>query len=59
MEHSKSKIKKLGSKVRKEFKEDGEISPESLDILHDYRISFKDPMSDVFRAVTKESRKNW
>jgi len=57
LEHSKSKIKKLGSKIRKEYRENGEISQESLEVLHDYRISFKDPMSDIFRTVTKESRK--
>lgn len=56
MEYSKSQIKKLGSNIRKEYIENGYISEESLNILHDYRVSYKDPLAEIFNIITKETR---
>ena len=32
------------------------ISDESLELLHEYRVSFKEPMTKIFKIVTSESR---
>jgi len=56
MEYSKSQIKKLGSRIRQEFTENASISDESLKILHEYRVSFKEPMAQIFDVITQLSR---
>tara|TARA_B100000809_G_scaffold136745_1_gene134245 strand:- start:2582 stop:2761 length:180 start_codon:yes stop_codon:yes gene_type:complete len=56
MEYTKNQIKKLGSKIRKEYQLNDNISDESLELLHEYRVSFKEPMTKIFKIVTSESR---
>lgn len=56
LKYSKTQIKKLGSTIRKEFGQNKEISEDTLKILHEYRVSFKEPMTQIFDKVTEISR---
>jgi ppGpp synthetase/RelA/SpoT-type nucleotidyltranferase len=53
---SKQSIKVLGSSIRKQKREDNCVDDPTLNLLQNYRTSFKEPMSHVFKIVNEISK---
>lgn len=53
---TKSQINKLGKQLRKELREEENLSIDLLDKLQLYRTTFKDDLSSVFEIITKTAK---
>lgn len=54
-EFSKTKIRKLGDRIRETFEDETHVvSQEDLEMLQEYRLTFRDTIASVFDIVYKE-----